>query len=64
MKHLYWFIADGIIELVDGIRRLGNLFRKKSEPSLLVSNVLWVTDSGWMDRLVSYKQLSLWTNNK
>ena len=64
MKYLYWFITDTILDLIEGLYRLRNTFRKKPEPSLIVSNVLWCTESEWMDRLVSYKQLELWTKDK
>jgi hypothetical protein len=64
MKHLYWFITDMILELIEGLNRIKNVLRKKSKPSLIASNVLWMTDSGWMDRLVSYRQLELWTADK
>jgi hypothetical protein len=64
MKHLYWFITDMILDLIEGLYCLRNIFRKKSKHSLIVSNVLWCTESEWMDRLVSYKQLELWTKDK
>jgi hypothetical protein len=64
MKYLYWFITDTILDLIEGLYRLRNTFRKKTKPSLIVSNVLWCTESEWMDRLVSYRQLELWTNDK
>lgn len=64
MKHLCWLITDMILELIEGLNRLGNTFRKKPEPSLVVQNMLWMTQSEWMERLVSYKQLSLWTDKK
>jgi hypothetical protein len=64
MKHIYWFVTDMILELIEGLNRIKNVFRKKSEPSLIASNVLWMTDSEWMERLVSYRQLELWTADK
>jgi hypothetical protein len=64
MKHFYWFITDAILELIEGLYRIKNTFCKKPEPSLIASNVFWVTDSEWIDRLECYKQLELWTNNK
>jgi hypothetical protein len=64
MKHVYWFVTDMILELIEGLNRIKNIFRKKPEPSLIASNVLWMTGSEWMERLVSYRQLELWTNNK
>jgi hypothetical protein len=64
MKYLYWFITDTILDLIEGLNRLGNVFRKKPKHSLITSNVLWCTESEWMDRLVSYKQLELWTKDK
>ena len=62
MTHLLRFIADLILELEDGYDRLFK--RNKTKPSLLISNIDWCTNSGWMDRLVSYKQLELWTADK
>jgi hypothetical protein len=64
MKHVYWFVTDMILELIEGLNRIKNIIRKKPEPSLIASNVFWLTDSEWMERLVSYHQLELWTNNK
>jgi hypothetical protein len=64
MKHIYWFVTDMILELIEGLNRIKNTFRKSPQPSLIASNVFWVTDSEWMDRLVSYKQLELWTADK
>jgi hypothetical protein len=64
MKHLYWFITDMILELIEGVYRIKNIFHKKAEPSLIASNVFWVTDSQWMERLECYKQLELWTADK
>jgi len=64
MKYLYWFITDTILDFIEGLNRLRNVFRKKPKHSLIVSNVLWCTESEWMDRLVSYKQLELWTKDK
>ena len=62
MQHLYWFIIDMIIEIIEGLYRIKNVFCKKPEPSLIALNTFWLTDSGWMDRLVAYKQLDLWTD--
>jgi hypothetical protein len=64
MKYFYWMIIDAILEVVEGVNRIKNIFRKKSEPSLIAFNVFWMTDSEWMDRLVAYKQLELWTCDK
>jgi hypothetical protein len=64
MKHLYWFVTDVILDLIEGLNRIKNIFRKKNEPSLIASNVFWVTDSEWMERLEAYKQLELWTADK
>lgn len=62
MKHIYRLIGDTIVELINGVERVSNtITRKKVQPSLLVFNVLWFTESGWMDRLIAYKQLDLWT---
>lgn len=62
MIHIQRLLIDMVIEAVEAYYRLRNIFRKKPEPSLLVSNVLWLTDSGWMDRLCAYRQLELWTD--
>jgi hypothetical protein len=62
MKHLLWFIADQILEIKDAYDRLFK--RSKVVPSFIVSNVNWCTNSTWMDRLISYKQLDLWTADK
>jgi hypothetical protein len=64
MKHLLRFFTDIILEIIEASQRLRNIFRKKPLPSLMISNVLWCTNSEWMDRLVSYKQLELWTKDK
>lgn len=64
MKHLQRLFADMILELLEAGFRLRNAFRKKPKPSLVVSNVLWCTDSQWMDRLIAYRQLELWTFDK
>jgi hypothetical protein len=53
-----------ILDIIEGLNRLKNLFRKKPQPSLIASNVFWLTDSEWMERLVAYKQLELWTHDK
>jgi hypothetical protein len=62
MKYLLWFIADQILEMKDAYDRLFK--RSKVKPSLIVNNINWCTNSTWMDRLVSYKQLELWTCDK
>ena len=62
MIHIQRLIADIVLELIEGIYRLRNVFRKKPKPSLIASNVFWCTDSEWMDRLVAYRQLDLWTD--
>jgi len=64
MKHLLRLFTDAILETLEAGQRLGNIFRKKSQPSLMASNVLWCTNSEWMERLVAYKQLELWTKDK
>jgi hypothetical protein len=64
MKYLYWFITDAILNLIEGLNRIKNIFCKRVEPSLIASNVFWVTDSEWMERLNAYKQLELWTADK
>lgn len=62
MIHLQRLFADMVIETVEAYYRLRNMFRKKPEPSLIAFNVFWCTDSEWMDRLVAYRQLELWTD--
>ena len=62
MKYLLWFITEQILEMKDAWDRLFK--RSRVEPSLIVNNIYWCTNSTWMDRLVSYKQLNLWTVNK
>jgi hypothetical protein len=64
MKHLLMFISDTLYNLLDGLDRLVNLFRKKKEPSLLVLNVAWCTNAKWFDYIQAYRQLDLWTFNK
>jgi hypothetical protein len=64
MIHLIRLFADMVLSFIEGLERMRNMFRKKTEPSLLASNINWCTRSGWMDRLVSYKQLELWTADK
>lgn len=62
MKHLERLLTDMILEVIEAYIRLRNIFRDKPKPSLLVTNVLWCTNSQWMDRLVAYRQLELWTD--
>jgi hypothetical protein len=53
--------VDGMLEFFDGIERIQNVFKRKKQPSLLAYNIWWCTNSEWMDRLVAYRQLNLWT---
>jgi calcineurin-like phosphoesterase family protein len=62
MKYLLWFIADQILEMKDAYDRLFK--RYKGQPSLIINNIDWCTNSSWMERLTSYKQLELWTADK
>jgi hypothetical protein len=65
MKYVLWFIADRILEMKDVWDRSIRFFKRtKTEPSLVVNNINWCTRSGWMDRLVAYKQLELWTHDR
>jgi len=64
MNHLIRLFTDTVLGFYDGVERIQNLFRKKPTPSLLVTNIDWCTNSSWMDRLVAFKQLSLWTADK
>lgn len=60
MLHLERFFSDLVLDLIDCINRL-NVFKKTSCPSLIAHNIIWFTNSEWMDRLIAYKQLELWT---
>jgi len=62
MIHIQRLLVDGVIELIETYYRVRNMFRKKPKPSLIAFNVFWCTDSEWMDRLVAYRQLELWTD--
>ena len=62
MIHIQRMFCDVVIEAIEAYYRLRNMFRKKPKPSLIASNVFWCTDSEWMDRLVAYRQLELWTD--
>ena len=64
MNHIYKMFGDLILGFLEGIERLKRTFQKKPVPSLVALNIEWCTNSSWMDRLVSYKQLDLWTLNK
>jgi hypothetical protein len=64
MTHLIRLFSDMVLSFIEGLERIKNMFRKKTEPSLLAANIDWCTNCGWMDRLVSYKQLELWTADK
>lgn len=64
MNHLIRLFTDFVLGFYDEIERTRNFFCKNPEPSLIASNVFWCTDSGWMDRLIAYHQLELWTANK
>jgi len=64
MKYLIRLFTDTVLGFVEGTERIQNMFRKKPQPSLLAANINWCTHSEWMDRLVSYKQLELWTADK
>jgi hypothetical protein len=58
------FISDALYNLIDGLERLTNTFRKKKEPSLLVHNVNWCTNAKWFDCIQAYQHLDLWTSKK
>ena len=65
MKQLKFLFTDLVLGFIEGIQRLSNLFnRTKAQPSIVALNINWCTQSGWMDRLIAYKQLDLWTHNK
>jgi len=38
--------------------------RTPKQPSLLALQINWISQSGWMDRLVAYRQLDNWLSNK
>jgi hypothetical protein len=62
MNHISKLLIDALIELYEAGERITNMFRKPPKPSLTASNIFWCTNSEWMDRLVAYKQLELWTD--
>jgi hypothetical protein len=64
MKYILMFISDIFYNLIDGLERLTNIFRKKKEPSLLAHNVIWCTNAKWFDYIQAYKHLDLWTFKK
>ncbi len=64
MKHLIRLFTDIVLGFIEAVERIQNMFRKKPQPSLIVDNINWCTRSEWMDRLVAYKQLELWTHGK
>jgi hypothetical protein len=65
MKYVLWFIADRILEMKDAWDCFVSFLKQtKYQPSLIVDNINWCTRSKWMDRLVAYKQLELWTADK
>jgi hypothetical protein len=64
MKHLIRLFTDIVVGTEECLHRIQNMFRKKPQSSLIADNINWCTRSGWMDRLVAYKQLELWTHDK
>lgn len=65
MIHLERLLGDMILDTLEGIQRIVNWFKRvKPKESLIADNVYWCTNSEWMDRLVAYKQLELWTADK
>lgn len=64
MNHLMRLFTDVVLGFYDSLERFQNLFRKKKELSLLGANIYWCTHCEWMDRLIAYKQLELWTFDK
>jgi len=62
MKHLENLFISMVVEVIEAWDRIANIFRKKPKPSLIASNIYWCTHSEWMDRLVAYKHLELWTD--
>ena len=64
MNHIYKLLSDLSVGALNSIEYFKSPFKKRPVPSLLTLNIDWCTNSSWMDRLVSYKQLGLWTHNK
>lgn len=65
MIHLERLLGDIILNTLEGLQRIVDWFKRaKPKQSLIVNNILWCTHSGWMDRLIAYKQLELWTADK
>jgi len=64
MKHFIRLFTDIVVGTEECLYRIQNMFRKKPQSSLVTDNIYWCTHSGWMDRLVAYKQLELWTHDK
>ena len=64
MNHLIRLFTDLVLGFYDAVERIQNLFRKKPQPSLICFNIDWCTRSEWMDRLVAYKHIDLWTADK
>lgn len=64
MKHIENLFIDTVLGFFDGLERIQNMFRKKPKVTYLTANIDWCTNSNWMERLISYKQLDLWTSNK
>lgn len=65
MIHLERLLGDMILDILEGLQRIVGWFKRaKPKQSLIIDNVLWCTNSEWMDRLVAYKQLELWTADK
>jgi hypothetical protein len=59
-------LIDMLLDTVEGMERAYNAILRKHqpEPSFIIDNINWCTRSKWMDRLIAYKQLELWTFNK
>lgn len=65
MKHLERLFGDVILDTLEGFERIASFFKRtKQKQSLIADNVYWCTNSEWMDRLIAYKQLELWTADK
>lgn len=65
MIHLERLLCDIILSSIETTEQAINwLKRVKPKQSLIADNIFWCTNAGWMDRLVAYKQLELWTADK
>ena len=65
MIHIHRLILDIILGTLNTLQDIYMFFNwSKTPASLVAQNVYWCTQSKWMDRLIAYKQLDLWTLQK